>query len=146
MELLEQARRQKSGVVSTQVLQQYFAAATRKLRVPAATARGKVEFFSRLNLIQIALPDILAAIDIYRLHSSSFWYGLILAAAAAIRAGCSIGPVAADTGCFSPADPTATRVEPRSSPKKANFGKSGRATRIGRQGRWHAEHRTGLRG
>jgi predicted nucleic acid-binding protein len=38
------------GVVSTQVLQEYFAVATRKLGVSPEIARAKVEIFGRLDV------------------------------------------------------------------------------------------------
>jgi len=86
--LLERCRRKASGVVSSQVLQEYFAAATRKLGVPAEIARRKVELFARFDLVLIGLEDILAAIDLHRLHGFSLWDGL--AVRAATRSGCSI--------------------------------------------------------
>ena len=48
LDLLELCRTERSGVVSTQVLQEYFVTTTRKLQVPAETARRKVEIFGRL--------------------------------------------------------------------------------------------------
>jgi predicted nucleic acid-binding protein len=88
LEFVERARLEGWGVVSTQVLQEYFVAATVKLHVPVEIARRKVELFGRLNLIQIDLPDILGAIDLLRLHGVGFWDALILRAAQ--RAGCAI--------------------------------------------------------
>jgi predicted nucleic acid-binding protein len=43
LDLLERCRSERSGVVSTQVLQEYFVTATKKLKVPAETARRKRE-------------------------------------------------------------------------------------------------------
>ncbi len=85
--LLAEHRRSRSGVLSTQVLQEYFVAATKKLGVEAATARRKVELFARLELVPIGLDDILGAIDLHRLHQLSFWDGLIVRAAHA--SGCT---------------------------------------------------------
>jgi predicted nucleic acid-binding protein len=79
--LYEQARRQSSGVVSTQVLQEYFVAATRKLGVGSATARRKVELMARFDVVLTDTPDILAAIDLHRLHHIAFWDALIIRAA-----------------------------------------------------------------
>ena len=87
LELAGEARREGWGVVSTQVLQEYFVTATKKLGVPAEIARRKVELFSRFDLVLIDLPDILGAIDLHRLHQLSFWDALILRAAK--RAGCT---------------------------------------------------------
>lgn len=86
--LLESCRRRSSGVVSSQVLQEYFAAATRNLGVPAEIARRKVELFARFDLVLIGLEDILGAIDLHRLHGLSVWDALIVRAAT--RSGCSV--------------------------------------------------------
>jgi predicted nucleic acid-binding protein len=74
-----------TGVLSTQILQEYFAVATRKL---AIIARRKVELFSRFNLVLVDLPDILAATDLHIVHGVSFWDGLVIAAAK--RSGCRV--------------------------------------------------------
>lgn len=81
LDLYERLRRDGTGVVSTQVLQEYFVATTRKLGVAAATARRKIELFARLDLVQVDLPDVLAAVDLVRLHELSFWDALIVRAA-----------------------------------------------------------------
>jgi predicted nucleic acid-binding protein len=86
--LLERCRFDRTGVVSTQVLQEYFVTATKKLKVSAEVARRKTELFGRFDLVQIGLEDVLAAIDLHRLHQFSFWDSLIVQAA--LRAGCSI--------------------------------------------------------
>ncbi|MBK8636776.1 MAG: PIN domain-containing protein [Chromatiaceae bacterium] len=67
-----------NGVLSTQVLQEYFAAVTRKLGVDAAVARRKVELFGRLEMLSIGHDDILRAIDLHRLHGFSIWDALIV--------------------------------------------------------------------
>jgi predicted nucleic acid-binding protein len=86
--VLERCRRTSSGVVSTQVLQEYFVTATRKLGVPAEIARRKVELFARFDLFLIGYEDILAAIDLHRLHGFSLWDALVVRAAT--RSGCSV--------------------------------------------------------
>ena len=88
LDLMESARLWGWGVVSTQVLQEYFVVATRKLGVPTDVARAKVEIFGRLDVATINMPTILGAIDIHRLHEVSFWDGLIIQAARS--AGCRI--------------------------------------------------------
>src|SRR4051812_23370898 len=71
------------AVVSTQVLQEYFVVATRKLGVPPEVARRKVEVLSRLDVVIVRPELVIAAIDLHRLHSISFWDALIVRAAAA---------------------------------------------------------------
>jgi predicted nucleic acid-binding protein len=86
--LVEEHRRARTGVVSPQVLQEYFVTATRKLRLDPAIARRKVELLSEFDVSFPEISDILAAIDLHRLHDFSFWDALILRTAK--QAGCSI--------------------------------------------------------
>ncbi|MFI5364687.1 MAG: PIN domain-containing protein [Candidatus Binatia bacterium] len=85
--LFEEAR-PGAGVVSTRVMQEYFVTVTRKLGVPVDVARRKVELFARLGLVVIDLADVLAAIDLHRLHQIAFWDALVVRAAQ--RANCSV--------------------------------------------------------
>ena len=79
--LLGRAYAESAGVISLQVLQEYFVAATRKLGVASADARRKVELLSRLELVRLEASDILAAIDLQGLHRFSFWDARIIQAA-----------------------------------------------------------------
>ncbi|MBX3167699.1 MAG: PIN domain-containing protein [Candidatus Eremiobacteraeota bacterium] len=76
--LLEEGRLSGNAVLSTQVLQEYFVTVTRKLGVPAEVARRKVTIYSRYHLCLIQAEDILAAIDLHRLHQYALWDALIL--------------------------------------------------------------------
>lgn len=77
--LLKSGWQTGNAVISTQVLQEYFSAATRKLAVPIETARRKIELLSaRTDVFSIAPEDIVQAIDLHRLHSFSFWDALIV--------------------------------------------------------------------
>jgi predicted nucleic acid-binding protein len=88
IDLIAEHRRARTGVLSLQVLQEYFVTVTRKLHVDAAVARRKVELLSEFDVAAPEVADILAAIDLHRLHGFSFWDALILRAAK--QAGCSI--------------------------------------------------------
>lgn len=88
LELLAEHRRAGTGVVSLQVLQEYFVAVTRKLKVDSTIARRKVELLAEFDVAAPQVADILAAIDLHRLHGFSFWDGLILRAAK--QAGCGV--------------------------------------------------------
>ncbi len=88
VELVAEHRRVRTGVVSLQVLQEYFVTVTRKLHVDARVARRKVELLAEFDVASPGVPDILAAIDLHRLHGLSFWDGLIVRAAQ--QAGCSV--------------------------------------------------------
>lgn len=85
-QILHQVYIDGNGVISTQVLQEFFVAATRQLGVPPDIARHKVELLARLDVVAIQPALILDAIDLHRLHSLSFWDSLIVRAAAA--SGC----------------------------------------------------------
>lgn len=76
------------GVLSTQVLQEYYVNAVAKLGIPKDVARGVVDTLRGLELVVIQSEDVLAAIDLHRLHTLSFWDCLILRAAQ--RAGCRV--------------------------------------------------------
>jgi len=88
IDLVTQHRRAGSGVVSMQVLQEYFVTVTRKLGVDAKVARRKVELLAEFDVAAPDVADILAAIDLHRLHGFSFWDALILRSAK--QAGCSV--------------------------------------------------------
>ena len=87
IELVAQHRRSGTGVISIQVLQEYFVAATRKLHVDADVARRKVELLSEFDVAKPEVADVLAAIDGHRLHRLSFWDALILRMAE--QSGCT---------------------------------------------------------
>jgi predicted nucleic acid-binding protein len=88
LELVAEHRRAGTGVVSLQVLQEYFVTVTRKLGVDAGIVRRKVELLAEFDVAATDVLDILAAIDLHRLHGFSFWDALILRAAK--QAGCSV--------------------------------------------------------
>jgi predicted nucleic acid-binding protein len=88
LDLVVEHRRARTGVVSLQVLQEYFVTVTRKLRVDAAIARRKVELLAEFDVAAPEVADILAAIDLHRIHGFSFWDALVLRAAK--QAGCGV--------------------------------------------------------
>ena len=88
VELLVEYRRLRSGVVSTQVLGEFFHAATRKLRLDPALARAQVEFHARFELVEPILNDTLGAIDLHRLYGYAYWDSLMLRCA--LISGCKV--------------------------------------------------------
>jgi len=88
LELVAEHRLAGTGVVSLQILQEYFVTVTRKLHVEAQVARRKVELLAEFDVAVLGLPDILAAIDLHRLHKLSFWDALVVRAAQ--QAGCTV--------------------------------------------------------
>ncbi|CAN5722251.1 hypothetical protein BH11MYX1_BH11MYX1_01150 [soil metagenome] len=73
-------------MVSTQVIQEYFVTASKKLGLTPAQARMRVEALSRLDVIVVRPDLIVGAIDLHRLHTISFWDALVVKAASA--SGC----------------------------------------------------------
>jgi predicted nucleic acid-binding protein len=88
LELVLQHRSQHTGVVSLQVLQEYFVNAVRKLGIDPGFARQKVEVYSNFELIEPAIGDVLAAIDFHRLNRVSYWDALVIHCAR--RSGCTV--------------------------------------------------------
>jgi len=88
LELVAEHRKAGSGVLSLQVLQEYFVTITRKLQVDAQVARRKVELLAELHVAAPEISDVLAAIDLHRIHGFSFWDALILRAAQ--QTGCRV--------------------------------------------------------
>jgi predicted nucleic acid-binding protein len=70
-----------TAVVSLQVLQEYFVAATRKLKVSPDLAQRKVEILGRGKVVRFEPSDLVAAIELHRLIHISFWDALIVHAA-----------------------------------------------------------------
>ena len=75
------------GVISTQVLQEFFVAVTRKLGVSPLAAKGVIKTFDVFEIVQVSPALIQEAVDCSVLNQLSFWDSLILAAASA--AGCA---------------------------------------------------------
>lgn len=75
------------AVLSTQVLQEFYVNATRKLAEPLSpeAAEAQVRDFARLPLVRVDEAMILAAIERNRDMSLSFWDALVVEAA--LRAG-----------------------------------------------------------
>src|SRR6266496_6150112 len=75
-----------TAVLSLQVLQEYFNAATRKLNLAPDEAQRRVEVFSGANVVRFEAADVIAAIELHRLVRISFWDALIVHAARAAGA------------------------------------------------------------
>ena len=77
-----------NGVISTQVVQEFFVAATRKLAIDPLKAKAIVGTLHPLELLEVTLEDISQAIDGVVLWQVSFWDALILTVAG--RASCAV--------------------------------------------------------
>lgn len=87
IEVLSTQVSEERAVISTQILQEYFAVATRKLGLTAEDARRRVEVLRTLDIVVVKPELILRAIDLHRLHSISFWDALVVACAKAAACG-----------------------------------------------------------
>jgi predicted nucleic acid-binding protein len=84
--VVENLARSGDGVISTQVMQEFYVAATRKLGLPPLAAKAVLKTFAVFEIVQVSPAVIQEAIDCSILNQLSFWDSLLLAAAAA--AGC----------------------------------------------------------
>jgi predicted nucleic acid-binding protein len=87
-ELIREVMTAGTGVLSLQVFQEYFSISTKKLGISADGARKRIELFSQLDIVILGFPDLLAAIDLHRLHQFSIWDALVIRAA--LNGGCRI--------------------------------------------------------
>ena len=73
----------ETGLISTQVLQEFYVNVTRKIVKPLniSVARSIIEDMSRWEVVTVEPDTILAAIDLQREHLLSFWDAMIVAAA-----------------------------------------------------------------
>jgi predicted nucleic acid-binding protein len=76
--------RRGGGILSTQVLQEFYVNVTRKTAtpLPAAKARGIIEQYCTWQVEQNGCDTVLHATQIQDRHQLSFWDALIIAAAA----------------------------------------------------------------
>lgn len=76
---------EKTGVISTQVLQEFFSAATRKLGISPLQARQHLSDFRVFDIVQVTPHIIEEGVNRSILNSLSFWHGLIEASASAAK-------------------------------------------------------------
>ncbi|MFH0751814.1 MAG: PIN domain-containing protein [Chloroflexota bacterium] len=88
--LLDELWEARTGVLSTQVLQELYAVATRKFDPPmsARAARQIVAVYASWPVMQVDVALILGASELAERNSVSFWDALIVEAAR--RAGASV--------------------------------------------------------
>lgn len=78
---LKELERRNHGVISTQVLQEFYVVATRKLGIEALIAKQIVQRFENFEVVTISPLMIYAAIDCSITAQISFWDALIVIAA-----------------------------------------------------------------
>jgi predicted nucleic acid-binding protein len=79
--LFQQHSRAGRMLLSTQVVQEFYAAGSRKLKMPRRELREAVAALLELPMVVIGPSHILAAIDVEERYQISFWDALIVAAA-----------------------------------------------------------------
>jgi predicted nucleic acid-binding protein len=75
--------RSESGLLSMQVLQEFYVNITRKIAKPLTitVARSLIEDLSRMEVVAAGSDAILTAIDVQREYMLSFWDAMIVTAA-----------------------------------------------------------------
>jgi len=71
-----------TGVMSTQVMQEFYVAATKKLNADPVVVKGILSQLSNFEIISVSPDLVFSAIDCSILNRISFWDALIIAAAA----------------------------------------------------------------
>jgi predicted nucleic acid-binding protein len=79
--LVAEHLRTQTVVMSLQVLQEYFVAATRKLGLTPEAAQRRVEILIKARVVRFEPADLIAAIELHRLRHISVWDALIVHAA-----------------------------------------------------------------
>ena len=85
--LLKQLYESASGVLSTQVLQEYCNVALKKLKRPAAHVRAQLNLYEQFEIVQVTPAIIRAGLDLHHTRSVSFYDAIVLASAQ--TAGCN---------------------------------------------------------
>lgn len=89
MELLTRLATSRRGCLSVQVLQELYVNATRKLERPMdpGEASARISELGAWRVHRPGVTDVLAAIDLHRRHTISFWDAMIVRSAAEL--GCA---------------------------------------------------------
>ena len=83
--LLSRMHIEHTGVISTQVVQEFYVAATRKLMIDALTAKSMLNTFRALEIVTVDTELIKEAIDCSIINRLSFWDALIVVSAEKAR-------------------------------------------------------------
>jgi predicted nucleic acid-binding protein len=79
--LLKEIAANDAGVISTQVLQEFYVAATKKLNAAPLIVKEIINSFEKFEVVQITVEMIKDAIDVSLLNKISFWDALIIVSA-----------------------------------------------------------------
>ena len=88
--LITEHIRKETGVISIQVLQEFYQVSTHKIQIPISSEEA-LEFLHYMSVLDTVHPElemIVSAIHLHKKHRISFWDALIIQAA--LTAGCSL--------------------------------------------------------
>ena len=88
LDLLKQLFETTSGVLSTQVLQEYCNVAIKKLKLPPAHILAQLDLYEQFEVVQVTPAIIRSGLDLHQTRSVSFYDAIVLASAQ--MAGCSV--------------------------------------------------------
>lgn len=84
--LIEAHLRAGTGVISTQVLQEFVNTALRRLLLPVDLIRARLALYRRFEVVPSSADLVVSALDVHVLYRVSFWDALIVQAAR--QSGC----------------------------------------------------------
>lgn len=90
LSLIGEKRLAGTGVISSQVLQEYANVALRKLGLPVALLRERLGFYARFEVVTTTPALIASALDLHALRGVSFCDALIVEAAVAGGCACLV--------------------------------------------------------
>ena len=88
LSLLKQLRLNQTGVLSTQVLNEYCNVALNKLKLPHADIRQQMQFWEQYEVVQVTPAIIHMGLDLHQTRSLGFFDALIVSAAK--TSGCTV--------------------------------------------------------
>ena len=80
-EIIRELFKNGNGVISTQILHEYFVISTQKLKLSVRDVRNQIDNLLDFEVIDIDVPLIKEAIDCSILDQISYWDALVVAAA-----------------------------------------------------------------
>jgi predicted nucleic acid-binding protein len=83
--LIDRLLREESGCLSFQVLQEFYANATGKMRIARELATTRAHLYARLGVVPMTEDLLFSAVDLHRFEPISFWDALIVRSAQAAR-------------------------------------------------------------
>jgi predicted nucleic acid-binding protein len=106
--LLKQLYEDATGVLSTQILQEYCNVALRKLKLSPQHIRAQLDLYEQFEIVQVTPAVIRVGLDLHQTRSFAFYDAIVLASAQI--AGCSVllsedmnaGEIASDVRILNP--------------------------------------------